>query len=78
MEVVLRRSMASYGSTETAISRKEDAMKTINELRSRLQKRAAYQRTRAEIERMPLDVALDLNIDKSRAHHIATEAVYGH
>ena len=46
-------------------------------LRDRLARRRAYARTRAEIERMPLDVALDLDIDRADARRIAARAVYG-
>ena len=40
-------------------------------------KRAAYLRTRDEIRRMPLDVALDLGIDRADADRMAQAAVYG-
>ena len=40
-------------------------------------RRRAYARTKAEIERMPLDVALDLNIHREDARVIASRAVYG-
>ena len=46
-------------------------------LRERMNRRSAYARTVAEIERMPLDIALDLNIDRADAHRIAARAVYG-
>ena len=46
-------------------------------LRERLNRRRAYARTVAEIERMPLDVALDLNIHRGDARRIAARAVYG-
>ncbi|MGR3501426.1 hypothetical protein [Pseudaestuariivita sp.] len=42
-----------------------------------LDKRAKYNRTVAEIEAMPLDVALDLDIHRGDAHRLAHEAVYG-
>jgi uncharacterized protein YjiS (DUF1127 family) len=47
------------------------------QIRETLKKRAAYQRTVHELRSMPLDVALDLEIDKSDAEKIAAEAVYG-
>lgn len=55
----------------------DQAMKSITLLRDRIQKRNAYNRTVAELKNMPLDVALDLNIDKTDAHRIASRAVYG-
>ena len=49
----------------------------LTKLQTRLQKRAAYSRTKAEIEAMPLDVAIDLDIYKPDAAKIAAQAVYG-
>ncbi|MBT8474435.1 MAG: hypothetical protein KJO78_03085 [Alphaproteobacteria bacterium] len=49
----------------------------IAQLKTAAQKRAAYNRTVSEIERMPLDVALDLGIFREDAHKIAMKAVYG-
>ncbi|MGL4309580.1 MAG: hypothetical protein ACRCSU_03760 [Paracoccaceae bacterium] len=49
----------------------------LGRLRSAAKKRALYIKTRDEIARMPLDVALDLNIYRGDAHRIAHEAVYG-
>lgn len=40
-------------------------------------KRRAYLRTKAEIQRMPLDIARDLDIDRADAGRIAARAVYG-
>lgn len=54
----------------------DQAMKSITVLRDRIQKRKAYNRTVAELQKMPLDVALDLNIDTSDAHRIASRAIY--
>jgi uncharacterized protein YjiS (DUF1127 family) len=56
---------------------KEGAMLTMTDLRSRLDAWAKYRRTVAEIERMPLDVALDLDIWREDARNIARRAVYG-
>ena len=53
-------------------------MTMMQTLRQRMQQRAAYLRTRREIESMPLDVALDLDIDRGDAHGIAARAVYGY
>ena len=44
---------------------------------TRLKQRAAYARTKAEIENMPQDVAIDLDIHKADAARIAAKAVYG-
>lgn len=52
-------------------------MHVIERLKAAASKRAAYARTVAEIEAMPLDVALDLDIYRGDARKIAREAVYG-
>lgn len=52
-------------------------MSVLKTVQTALQKRAAYLRTKAELERMPLDVALDLDIYKGDAAKIASRAVYG-
>ena len=52
-------------------------MDIIARLRMAARKRAAYARTVAEIEAMPLDVALDLDIYQGDARKIARRAVYG-
>ena len=49
----------------------------FSSLRDRLQKNAEYRRTVDEIRRMPLDVALDLDIYPGDAERIAYTAVYG-
>ena len=49
----------------------------IERLKVAADKRARFLRTRDEIARMPLDVALDLNIYPGDASRIAYEAVYG-
>lgn len=46
-------------------------------LRDRLEKRAAYNRTVAELNKMPWEMAHDLDIDKTDIHRIASQAVYG-
>lgn len=50
----------------------------IEELKTRLRQHAAYVRTRNEIARLPLDVALDLDLYPGDADRIARRAVYGH
>ncbi len=52
--------------------------KFIHSLRARLGAHARYVRTRDEIARMPLDVALDLDIYPGDAARIARQAVYGY
>lgn len=42
-----------------------------------IQKRAAYNRTVRELSRLPIDVALDLDIYPGDAKKIAHRAVYG-
>jgi uncharacterized protein YjiS (DUF1127 family) len=49
----------------------------ITGLKGRMNAWSRYRRTRAEIERMPLDVALDLDIFREDADLIARRAVYG-
>jgi hypothetical protein len=49
----------------------------LNIIQDSLRKRAAYARTVAEIEAMPLEVAIDLDIYKPDAAKIAAKAVYG-
>jgi uncharacterized protein YjiS (DUF1127 family) len=53
-------------------------MDIIARLQTAARKRAAYARTVAELEAMPLDVALDLDIYRGDARKIAHRAVYGH
>ncbi len=52
-------------------------MTMLHSVRSALQKRAAYQRTKNEIRAMSLDVALDLGIFREDASKIAAKAIYG-
>lgn len=49
----------------------------FSDIRSALRKRAAYNRTVAELRALPLDVALDLDIYPGDARSIARKAVYG-
>jgi hypothetical protein len=49
----------------------------LTTLQTRLKQRAAYARTKAELESMPLDVAIDLDIYKPDAGRMAAQAVYG-
>ena len=51
-------------------------MTMMTQLRDRMNRRAAYSRLKREIETMPLDVALDLDIDRADARGIARRAVY--
>ena len=52
-------------------------MTLIDTIRQTIAKRAIYVRTKRELQSMPLDVALDLNIDRADAARIARNAVYG-
>ncbi len=52
-------------------------MTVLSNLRAAVQKRAAYNRTKREIEEMPLEIARDLGISRSDAARLAAEAVYG-
>ena len=52
-------------------------MTLFNSIRTAAAKRAAYARTRSEIQRLSLDVALDLGIFREDADKIARRAVYG-
>jgi len=52
-------------------------MTLIDTIREIAAKRIAYERTVAEIEAMPLDTALDLDIHRPDAREIARKAVYG-
>lgn len=51
-------------------------MTVIDRLKSAASKRAAYRRTVRELETLPLDVALDLDIYRGDARRIARTAVY--
>jgi len=52
-------------------------MSILDTVRTAARKRALYNRTVSEIRRMPLDVALDLDIYPGDAERIAWTAVYG-
>jgi adenylate kinase len=52
-------------------------MTIITQLKDAMAKRALYVKTRDEIAKMPLDVALDLDIYPGDAERIAHDAVYG-
>ncbi|MBU2962190.1 hypothetical protein KO516_15490 [Citreicella sp. C3M06] len=49
----------------------------LKTLGSRLERRVKYLRTLRELRSMPLDVALDLDINPGDARRIAALAVYG-
>lgn len=53
-------------------------MTVITKLKTAAAMQARYLRTRDEIARMPMDVALDLGIYPGDAEEIARKAVYGH
>ncbi|WP_172295622.1 hypothetical protein [Pseudoruegeria sp. HB172150] len=52
-------------------------MTFFEKVRATREKRKLYNRTVAEIESLPRDVALDLGIFPEDARRIAREAVYG-
>lgn len=52
-------------------------MTFISRLRLAARKRAEYHRTVAELRRLPIDTALDLDIYRGDAERIASRAVYG-
>lgn len=49
----------------------------FNTLNTAARKRAAYNRTVAELQALPLDIALDLDIYQGDIEKIARRAVYG-
>ena len=49
----------------------------LTDLRLRAQKRAEWKKTRDEIAKLPVDIALDLDLYPGDATRIATRAVYG-
>lgn len=52
-------------------------MTIISNIRTALEKRAAYNRIKSEILSMPLETAIDLGIFKEDAGKIASKAIYG-
>ncbi|MEM9854132.1 MAG: hypothetical protein AAF841_06720 [Pseudomonadota bacterium] len=52
-------------------------MALLADLKTRLAKRRAYNRTVSELKSMSLDVALDLDLYPGDAEVIAARAVYG-
>lgn len=52
-------------------------MALIKKLQNAAQMRATYIETRDKLRSLPLDVALDVNIDRTAAEQIARRAVYG-
>ena len=52
-------------------------MSIVTDVRGALAKRRLYNRTVRELRAMPLDVALDLDIDRADARATARRAVYG-
>jgi len=56
---------------------KEHAMTVLNFVRDTLHKRAAYAKTKHELESMPLSTAQDLGLFREDAAQTATKAIYG-
>jgi uncharacterized protein YjiS (DUF1127 family) len=52
-------------------------MTVLEKLKTAARDRARYRRTRDEIARLPIDIALDLGIYPGDADRIARQAVYG-
>ena len=52
-------------------------MAVYTRIRTALARRAELARTTRELRSLPLDVALDLDIDRSQASRIAYRSVYG-
>ena len=52
-------------------------MSIVTQVRGALTKRRIYNRTVRELRAMPLDVALDLDMDRADAARTARSAVYG-
>ncbi|WOI54840.1 hypothetical protein [Palleronia sp. LCG004] len=52
-------------------------MSLLRTLTQAARRRAAYNQTRAELRRLPIDTALDLDIYRGDADRIAHRAVYG-
>lgn len=52
-------------------------MTIFNTVRNAVAKRANYQRTKAELQNMPTETAIDLGLFKEDAHKTAYHAVYG-
>jgi hypothetical protein len=62
---------------QTPLMKRKKTMNIVHQFKEAAHKRALYVKTRDEIARMPLDVALDLDIFRGDAERIAYEAVYG-
>jgi uncharacterized protein YjiS (DUF1127 family) len=52
-------------------------MTVLEKLTTAVRNRARYRRTRDEIARMPIEIALDIGIYPGDAEAIARKAVYG-
>ena len=52
-------------------------MAMMSRIRGAWKRRAAYLRTKRELQRMPIDVALDLDLDPGNPSRTARWAVYG-
>jgi hypothetical protein len=49
----------------------------MTRIRAIADRRARYLRTKRALRAMPLDVALDLDLDRAEADRLAARAVYG-
>jgi len=75
--VVLRRSIAIYGSKNRSDSKRSLHMKVLTTVRTAMRKHAAYLRLKNELASMPQDVAIDLGLFREDAAKIASKAIYG-
>lgn len=77
MHLALHRSMTQFEGKKTLRQGDPIMSAILTELQTRLRQRAAYRRTKAELENMPLVVAIDLDIYQPDAARLASQAVYG-
>ena len=80
LSVVRRCQGAKYGWQEQMTNTNErnvTMMTFVSNFAAAARKRAAYNRTVAELRALPIDTALDLDIYRGDARRIAELAVYG-
>jgi len=78
MRLLLQRSISMFNARETSNQPKDNTMTLMTDIRSRLAKRAAYNRTVYELSHLPTEFAInDLGFAPCDAAKIASKAVYG-
>lgn len=77
-DAIFRKNRSPWGGGAGEDTKGPDMKHLLERLRSRRAMAARFRQTRDEIARMPLDVALDLDIHPGDADRIAWNAVYGH